>query len=483
MEGTGRLVLIAIMLAPLPSWSQAPPMSPDSVWHPPQEQSLRRDARQTPSNKFTQVGETVYSLAELVDFAESHNPNTRLTWANARAHAEALGIARSELYPLLSTVAISQTGRDEIYVGTRYYRQTSQSFDMAVDLNYTILDFGARAGRIDVAKAQQLAADFDFNDAHRRVIYQVETAYYQLLNAIGQEEAARANLANAQTVQQAAEASLKGGLATLPDVLEARSASARAEYDLQATLGTEDVARGNLATALGVSPQPIPIQSIDQISIPDQLEISIDGAIDRAVEQRPDMLRQLAEIRSANSRIKEAKSAYFPILQVQAHSETQSLYAAQQQLSWGHTADLDGQIAFNLSWTVFDGGARKHALAQAKDNARVAQAQAEATRDAIENGVWTAYSDLKTAFRQKESAAAFLQAASASYDAAIESYHYGVRNLLDVTDAQRTLAQARSADVSARTQVLATLAEFAFETGDDIQTHHTGRPSNAGSQP
>jgi len=108
-------------------------------------------------------------------------------------------------------------------------------------------------------------------------------------------------------------------------------------------------------------------------------------------------------------------------------------------------------------------------LAQARYAAQAARAQAAATRDEIENGVWTAYSDLKTAFRQRESAAAFLAAATQSYNAALESYHFGVRNLLDVTEAQRTLAQARSADVTARTQVLATLADFAFETGDTIQ--------------
>ncbi len=52
---------------------------------------------------------------------------------------------------------------------------------------------------------------------------------------------------------------------------------------------------------------------------------------------------------------------------------------------------------------------------------------------------------------------ALLEAASRSYDAALESYNYGLRNLLDVTAAQRTLAQARSTDVLARTQVLTTL--------------------------
>jgi outer membrane protein len=152
-----------------------------------------------------------------------------------------------------------------------------------------------------------------------------------------------------------------------------------------------------------------------------------------------------------------------------AYADPQSLYGMQQTLPWGHTASLDGQISFSLGWTVFDGGARKHTLAQTEHDAQAARAQAIVTRDQIENGVWTAYSALKTAFRQREAATALLDAATQSYDAAIQSYHYGVRSLLDVTEAQRTLAQARSADVLARTQVLSALADLSFQAADSIQ--------------
>jgi outer membrane protein TolC len=68
--------------------------------------------------------------------------------------------------------------------------------------------------------------------------------------------------------------------------------------------------------------------------------------------------------------------------------------------------------------------------------------------------------------RQRQAATAFLEAASQSYAAAVEAYGLGVRSLLDVTAAQRALAQARTADVAARTQVLDRLAEVAFRTGD-----------------
>src|SRR5260370_29305262 len=128
-------------------------------------------------------------------------------------------------------------------------------------------------------------------------------------------------------------------------------------------------------------------------------------------------------------------------------------------------------MAFSLNCTVFDGRAGKNRLVQAEANVREAEAQIHASRDQIANEVWAAYSDLNTALRQREAATALLEATGRSYDAALESYNYGLRNLLDVTAAQRTLAQARSTDVLALTQVLTTLAALAFRAGDSIHSN------------
>ena len=45
-------------------------------------------------------------------------------WENARAQGAALGIARSQLYPTLTAVALSGVDREEIPLGTRFYRHT-----------------------------------------------------------------------------------------------------------------------------------------------------------------------------------------------------------------------------------------------------------------------------------------------------------------------------------------------------------------------
>jgi outer membrane protein len=453
-------------------WPQTAPVSPDHLWHATtQERQILNDARHFRESSFSIEPGKVYSLSELIDLAESHNPETRIAWERARAQVAALGVARSELYPTLAAIALSQTNRAQVLLGDRFYRQTKQTSEASWELSYTIFDFGARAGRIDAARAQLLAANFAFNDAHRQLIYQVQQAYYRLLNASGQEEAARSSLANAQTVQQAAEDRLKNGLATRPDVLEARSATAQAEYDLQAVLGAEEIARGDLATALGTSATvTIQVQPLYDIPTPESISDTVDQAIDRALQQRPDLMQQVAEVRSAKAGIKEARAAYYPTLNLNATPSAQSLYGLQQTLPWAHTADLAGSLTVSLNWTVFDGGARKNQLAQAEANTRAAEAQVSLTRDQIANQIWAAYSNLKTALRQRQSAIALLDAAKQSYAATLESYNYGVRSFLDVTAAQRTLAQARSTDVLARTQVLTAVANLAFQTGDAIQS-------------
>jgi len=452
--------------------AQRAPLSPDHPWHGLGEARIEAAARNSTEPELGLDREKTYSLAELIDLAESHNPETRVAWEHARAQAAAWGIARSELYPTLAAAALAGIDREQAYLTDRFFRQTIGDFQVALDLNYTIFDFGARAGRITAAKAESLAANFAFNDTHRNVIYRVEQAYYQLLNAARHEEAARANLSNAQAVQQAAEERLKNGLATLPDVLEARSATAQAEYELQAVLGAEEIAHWNLANALGTNPQTsIRVQPLRELTIPSKIDDTVNSAMDRALAQRPDLMQQLADLQAAKARVKQEHAAYYPSLNFAASPTAQSLYGLQQQLPWGQTAGLAGGMAFKLNWTVFDGGARRNRLAQAESNVHEAEAQIHVSRDQVANEVWAAYSDLNTALRQREAATALLEATSRSYDAALESYNYGLRNLLDVTAAQRTLAQARSTDVLARTQVLTTLAALAFRAGDSIQSN------------
>ena len=414
-----------------------------------------------------------YALADLIDLAEQHNPETRVAWEEAKSRAASLGIARSALYPTMSAVALAASIRQASLVGEYFNRQTLGVFEPILHVEYLVFDLGGRSGEIDEAKANLLASDFVFNDTHRHIIFQVASAFYRLLNAEGQRQAAEVSLDNAKAVEEDAEARLANGLATKPDELEATAARTQADFDLQATIGAVDIARGDLATAIGAAPgATFNVEGIDKLPLPSSIALSVDQEMDRAFSQRPDLLRQLAQLRAANASIKQAKSTYFPSLRFDGDGGLARAYG-QTNLFPGHYAEGEVWTAqLNLEWTLFDGARREYRVAQAEAEKKAARAQIETLRDQIANDVWAAYSNMQTALRQQQAAAALLTASQESYEAAHEAYGYGVRNVLDVVSAQKALAQARSEDIAARTQLLLQATNLAFQTGDLLQAQN-----------
>src|ERR1700730_9149368 len=334
----------------------------------------------------------IYTLPELVDVAEQNNPETRVAWQNAKARAADLGVSKSTLYPTVAAAVVGESVRTNILLAPNYIRQTLESYAPALELDYTVFDFGRRLDEIAISRNDLLAANFLFNDTHRKVIYQVMAAYYRVLNTKGQEDAAEANLKKAQTVQQDAEARLDLGLATLPDVLEARSAAAQADYDLQAAIGASEIAHGDLATALGISPtSKFQVESIQNLTIPQDLTDTVETSIDRALAQRPDLMQQVEQLRAAGARPKAAKTAYLPTLSFDGNGGLARIYA-QQNFGPGLYSPTQEtwDAKLSLTWNLFDGFARENRLAKAKADQKQAAAEVDAVRDQVENQVWSA---------------------------------------------------------------------------------------------
>jgi outer membrane protein len=126
----GMTVLFLILLCANSNFAQNAPASPDRPWLAPGEQQISSDAKHFRSSRLFIDPIKIYSLAELIDLAQLHNPETRVAWERARAQAAALGVARSELYPTLAAIALSQIDRGQILFGTRFFRQTIQAFQV-----------------------------------------------------------------------------------------------------------------------------------------------------------------------------------------------------------------------------------------------------------------------------------------------------------------------------------------------------------------
>jgi outer membrane protein TolC len=199
-----------------------------------------------------------YSLAELIDVAESNNPQTHIAWERARQAAERLGIARSAYFPVLSGLAAFADQRiispfPEPLAPRGYTMVEVPAVVPEITLDYLLFDFGKRAGKIDAASAEKIAAGANFIRANQQVAFQVATAYYKLITAQERLTASQETLKTAQTTQDAAEAQLNNGRSTLPDVLNAKAETAQAVFDLASAEGDEKVARVTLTESVGAA--------------------------------------------------------------------------------------------------------------------------------------------------------------------------------------------------------------------------------------
>jgi outer membrane protein len=431
-----------------------------------------------PDEKVTAIDpQHQYSLAELIDIAEIHNPQTRIAWEHAKQRANQLGIEKSEYYPLLAGAALFADQRfidpfPEPLAPRGYTMVELPLIEPQVSLQYLLLDFGRKA-RVDAARAQALASGAQFIKANQDIAYSVSRDYYALVTAQEHLQATQDTLKTAETTQDAAEARLENGRATMPDVLNARAETAQATFDLEAADGDEKIARVTLAEAIGVEPAPdISIDAKRKAPLPTALTLAIDQLISRAMADRPDLIAQIFEIRRADDEIRSAKSAYLPRItlsgKVAQTSGWPSTDQAQGQL--GHANETTWSAALSVEWTIFDGGARKNRKALAESEKREAADELRDKRDRVQREVWSSYIAFRTALRQEEAAVALLSAADTSYSASLDAYKYGVKNLVDVVTAEKQLALARLSSVSARSRVFTEAVRLESVTGNLLRS-------------
>jgi outer membrane protein len=457
------------------AWGQRAPITPNVPWLPDRS-SLERHTAAVVSREASIDGEHIYSLGELIDIAESNSPTTQAAWNRAKMTAASVGIAESELYPTIIAMVSGTTYLNPQLFGPTFVLQDWAIFDAEIHLAYTLVDFGARRTEISATQARLVAANLSFNNEHLILIRQVSQAYFSLLRARGLREAAEVSLNDARTTETAAQERRKNGLATVPEVLEAKAATAKAAYDLQSAIGTEQVEIGNLARVITTNPvKPLKVEPLDQLRIPDKLDQSVEDAINTAFKDRPDLQADQAQVRAAQAEVKHAHAAYYPSLTFDGSKGWIRGFGEQYDSPGTYAKTFTYGATLALKWTVFDGFRRENSISKAKAEEKIATEEVRDRQDEITNQVWNDYANAATALEQRQAAAALLSASSESYSAALESYKDGVRNFLDVLAAEDALAQARAIDVTARTQVLQTFTDLDFRTGDLLTNHPRGK--------
>jgi outer membrane protein len=399
------------------------------------------------------------TLAAAVDIALCRNPSTRASWAAAQQQAAALGSAESAWLP-----NISASGAESRYFGehvdpTGEIVTTPQnSRDAALNLSWTLYDFGARDARIRSARHLLDAAAATTSSVSQQTVLNVVQSYYGYV-------AADAGLAAAMITESAdargleiARSLREGGVATLADVLQAETAYDQAVLTRVQAARAAQSAHGTLAVAIGLTAdQPLRIDAQPVPAEVPALTARMADLMAEAVRQRPDLAAVQAQRDAAEADIATARALGRPSITVSAGRDLADTTGIPNQ---NYTL-----IGVNVTVPIFTGFNVDYGVRQAQAVLQAREANAEQIRLNVSLDVWNAYYALDSANQQLTSTATLIKAAEDNQQVALGRYQSGVGTIIDLLTAQAAAATARQVRINAELGWQVARAQLALALG------------------
>jgi outer membrane protein TolC len=410
------------------------------------------------------------ALPDLVDIALCRNPQTAASWANVRARAAAVGIARSSQLPSVTATIGPVLNRNDSFAGGGGFiggggqiiggssGSTSVSTTARLALSYLLFDGGGRAAQIAGAQAQSAAALAQYADTAQAVVLTTVTACNSLAANRAAETANLANLAFARQSRDFAGARKNAGVATSADRLQAETALAQAELTLVQTRGNIATAAAQLAVAIGLPPTTVLVLApAAPLASGDLLKSGARALIADAERLRPDIIAARANLAAAEANVRSARSLGRPSVNL---SVSDSANAVDTSIN-----SNSGSFGLSLTLPLFSGFNTRYQIAQARAQLDQQTASAENTRQQAGLAVYSNFVALDTALASLAAARALLASAGESADLAQGRYKAGVGTFTDLLNAQSALANARQQLVQAEFNVRTANAQLARAVG------------------
>src|SRR3989344_884868 len=428
----------------------------------------------------TTFGKGELSLAELLDIALQNNPSTKRTWAMARSSAAEYGTSLAPFYPSLQfssfyfrqRAAFPQTGVPTATAGSPTTLSSGSGTSSTISegyfteagpdviLSYTLFDFGQRTAAASAAREALYYADLTHNQQIQTVLQEVMSGYYTYLYQLAVKRADEANLANAEMALDAANEKFAFGLAALGDVAQARTQYLQSKIQLTTQKQNVEQSLAQRAVDMGL-PATIAfdVQPLPEQVVADPLLEDVNTLVSFAQQQRQDFLAAQADVRSKEASLLQAQRAVYPTIDSQLSS---GRYWFQQGIV---EPENHWTAILSLSFPIFNGFYYRNEIKSAEANVELSRAGLLQTELSMIQSVTNAHMGVHTAATNLKDTDEYLKAAELEFNIALASYKAGTMTILDVLQAQSSLADARSQKANAEKNWFLSLAEIAYATG------------------
>lgn len=401
-------------------------------------------------------------LNELISLGEQNNFN--LAMARKRIETAALNLreTRAGYFPTIDAsggwTAAGASGHTGPVASDA---SSSRYFSLGLGLSWEIDLFGRIAAQAKGDKAALYGSRAEYGWAMVSLCANIAKAYVNLRTYQSQYDVAMTHIASQERIVNITKARHEAGLASALDVNQAEVVL----YSTKATIpGLEAMISNtinNIALLCGVYPDTLEGRLREKAPLPDHLHPAPVGVPADLLRRRPDIVEAEYEIDRCAALAGVARKDYLPSLSLTGSIGT----SARRFDNLFGSQSLTYQIAPQLSWTVFDGLARRYRTAEAK-------LQLQTAIDSYNDAVMTAISDTRTIINSYNAVLAklnelhtVLDRSQKTFDLSLDLYKKGLSDFSNVVDAQLNVLTYQNSIVEEQGDALTDLISLYEATG------------------
>ncbi|MFM0047276.1 TolC family protein [Paraburkholderia sediminicola] len=411
-------------------------------------------------------------LQDAVERGLCNNPKTREAWAQVKIQAAGVGIGRAAYLPTVS--ATWQGVRDDTVTNVTGFPQYSSDYRSSllktdsVSLSWVLYDFGGRKAALQNATALLAAARASQEAALETTFADVAKDYYAAQAAQGAFVAAQEIEQTANNSFKAATIRVEKGIAPVSDELQAQTSWAESIVNRTKAQGDWQTALGTLASAMDLDPSvPITLPDVGDGVVPNsEFSDSAADLIQEAKRSHPSVVAAEEQVEAADAKVAQTRAEGLPSLSLVAkysqNNEPTTLEVGVPQFpATGH----EWYLGVQLTIPIFEGFGRTYQIRQAAAQTELQRDTLDEVQQQVGLDVWTSYQALQTSTHNLDNSATLLDVAHRSYMAAQRRYQVGVGNILELLNAQSSLAGAKRQRIQALTDWRSARLQLASKLG------------------
>jgi len=387
-----------------------------------------------------------YTVDDLILQALQNSPDLQISSGRFEASQSRTDIASSSYLPTLDLhLSAGENGMSDI--PTNPDDMVSDTLILgSLSLKQIIYDFGKTGDNVDSFKYESESFSMSNSQEISNKKRDVKLAYYNVLQALALIEVQKENVKLNEIQLYRSQKYFDAGIRTKIDISDAQVELIKSKLDLKTAQYDLKLAYASLDQTVGfkgytndyrVYSEELDLQNL--YSSLSNYPLNLHSSVEFAYENRYELKKYMADLKSVEAQNSLAKSEYYPSLYIGADYTKQNVDKFKSSIP-----EDKWQASVNLDWNLYKGGSTSAAAQEQKINVSISSSELQNMKLSIKKATTEAYINVDKTKDAVELSQSLVEVSNEKFDQAGKRYEHGLSDYIELQQSRQGYIDAKA---------------------------------------